>query len=63
MHPVFVGVDWLEVAFAHNGDIEVTLSANGQPLYTCALGRAGTRYMVKVEGQAGPDENWKTDFK
>jgi flagellar motor switch protein FliM len=51
------------IAFAHNGDIEVTLSANGQPLYTCALGRAGTRYMVKVEGQAGPDENWKTDFK
>ncbi|SOE18162.1 flagellar motor switch protein FliM [Hoeflea halophila] len=51
------------LAFAHNGDIEVTLSANGQPLYTCALGRAGSRYMVKVEGQAGPDENWKTDFK
>ena len=51
------------IAFAHNGDIEVTLSANGQPLYTCALGRAGSRYMVKVEGQAGPDENWKTDFK
>ncbi len=51
------------IAFAHNGDIEVTLSANGTPLYTCALGRAGSRYMVKVEGQAGPDENWKTDFK
>jgi len=51
------------IAFAHNGDIEVTLSANGQPLYTCALGRAGSRYMVKVEGQAGPDENWKTDFR
>lgn len=51
------------IAFAHNGDIEVTLSANGQALYTCALGRAGSRYMVKVEGQAGPDENWKTDFK
>jgi flagellar motor switch protein FliM len=51
------------IAFAHNGDIEVTLSANGTPLYTCALGRAGSRYMVKVEGQAGPDENWKTDFR
>ena len=51
------------IAFAHNGDIEVTLCANGQPLYICALGRAGSRYMVKVEGQAGPDENWKTDFK
>ena len=51
------------LAFAQNGDIEVTLSANGQPLYTCALGRAGSRYMVKVEGQAGPDENWKTDFR
>ncbi|MEM5494524.1 FliM/FliN family flagellar motor switch protein [Hoeflea sp. AS16] len=51
------------IAFANNGDIEVTLSANGQPLYTCALGRAGSRYMVKVEGQAGPDENWKTDFR
>ncbi|MDF1608847.1 FliM/FliN family flagellar motor switch protein [Hoeflea sp. YIM 152468] len=51
------------IAFAHNGDIQVTLSANGQPLYTCALGRAGSRYMVKIEGQAGPDENWKTDFK
>ncbi|MBU4531135.1 MAG: FliM/FliN family flagellar motor switch protein [Hoeflea sp.] len=50
------------IAFADNGDIEVTLSANGKPLYTCALGRAGTRYMVKVERQAGPDENWKTDF-
>lgn len=51
------------IAFAHNGDIEVTLSANGRPLYTCALGRAGSRYMVKIEGQAGPDENWKTDFR
>ncbi|MCZ4290502.1 FliM/FliN family flagellar motor switch protein [Hoeflea alexandrii] len=51
------------IAFAHNGDIEVTLSANERPLYTCALGRAGSRYMVKVEGQAGPDENWKTDFR
>ncbi|MCY0093504.1 FliM/FliN family flagellar motor switch protein [Hoeflea ulvae] len=50
------------IAFADTGDIEVTLSANGRPLYTCALGRAGARYMVKVEGQAGPDENWKTDF-
>tara|TARA_R110002020_G_scaffold5841_9_gene24053 strand:- start:14520 stop:15473 length:954 start_codon:yes stop_codon:yes gene_type:complete len=50
------------IAFAENGDIEVTLTANGKPLYTCALGRAGTRYMVKVEKQAGPDENWKTDF-
>lgn len=51
------------IAFAHNGDIEVTLSANGRPLYTCALGRAGSRYMIKVEGQAGPDENWKNDFE
>ncbi|KGF68516.1 hypothetical protein LL06_16250 [Hoeflea sp. BAL378] len=50
------------IAFADTGDIAVTLSANGKPLYTCALGRAGTRYMVKVEGPAGPDENWKTDF-
>jgi len=50
------------IAFAHSGDIEVTLSANGQPLYTCALGRAGSRYMIKVEGNAGPDENWKNDF-
>ncbi|AKI02166.1 flagellar motor switch protein [Hoeflea sp. IMCC20628] len=50
------------IAFADKGDIEVTLSANGRPLYTCALGKAGARYMVKVEGQAGPDENWKTDF-
>ena len=50
------------IGFAENGDIEVTLSANGKPLYKCALGRAGARYMVKVEGQAGPDENWKTDF-
>lgn len=50
------------IAFTDNGDIEVTLSANGKPLYSCALGRAGTRYMVKVERPAGPDENWKTDF-
>ncbi|KJS10483.1 MAG: hypothetical protein VR78_14140 [Hoeflea sp. BRH_c9] len=50
------------IAFADKGDIEVTLSANGRPLYTCALGRAGARYMVKVEAPAGPDENWKTDF-
>ncbi|MDP3523273.1 MAG: FliM/FliN family flagellar motor switch protein, partial [Hoeflea sp.] len=50
------------LAFADTGDIAVTLSANGKPLYTCALGRAGARYMVKVERQAGPDENWKTDF-
>ncbi|MBC7284380.1 FliM/FliN family flagellar motor switch protein [Hoeflea sp.] len=50
------------IAFANNGDIEVTLSANGKPLCSCALGRAGARYMVKVERQAGPDENWKTDF-
>lgn len=50
------------IAFAHNGDIEVTLSANGKPLYTCALGRSGQSYMVKVEGQAGPDENWKTNL-
>ena len=50
------------LAFAQKGDIEVILNANGKPLYTCALGRAGARYMVKVEGSAGPDENWKTDF-
>lgn len=50
------------IAFADRGDIEVTLSANGRPLYTCALGRAGARYMVKVEAPAGPDENWKTEF-
>lgn len=50
------------IAFKQSGDIEVTLSANGTPLYTCALGRAGSRYMIKIEGQAGPDENWKSDF-
>ncbi|OCW56201.1 FliM/FliN family flagellar motor switch protein [Hoeflea olei] len=50
------------LAFADTGDIAVTLSANGKPLYTCALGRSGAQYMVKVEGAAGPDENWKTDF-
>ncbi|MCY0149914.1 FliM/FliN family flagellar motor switch protein [Hoeflea sp. G2-23] len=50
------------IGFADNGDISVTLSANGKPLYTCALGRSGSRYMVKIEGQAGPDENWKSDF-
>ncbi|WP_412051129.1 FliM/FliN family flagellar motor switch protein [Hoeflea sp. Naph1] len=50
------------IGFADNGDISVTLSANGKPLYTCALGRSGSRYMVKVEGPAGPDENWKSDF-
>jgi flagellar motor switch protein FliM len=50
------------IGFADNGDIEVTLSANGKALYTCALGRSGPRYMVKVERDAGPDENWKSDF-
>jgi hypothetical protein len=28
------------IAFADNGDIEVTLSANGKALYTCALGKS-----------------------
>jgi len=50
------------IGFADNGDIEVTLSANGKALYTCALGKSGSRYMVKVEGPAGPDENWRSDF-
>jgi flagellar motor switch protein FliM len=50
------------IGFADTGDIEVTLSANGKALYTCALGKSGARYMVKVEGQAGPDENWRSDF-
>lgn len=50
------------IGFAARGDIEVTLSANGKPLYRCALGRAGARYMVKIEGPAGPDESWKSDF-
>lgn len=50
------------IGFADSGDIEVTLSANGKALYTCALGRAGPRYMVKIERQAGPDENWRSDF-
>ncbi|WP_299866028.1 FliM/FliN family flagellar motor switch protein [uncultured Hoeflea sp.] len=50
------------IGFADNGDIEVTLSANGKALYTCALGRAGSRYMVKIERQAGPDENWRSEF-
>jgi flagellar motor switch protein FliM len=50
------------IGFADTGDIEVTLSANGKALYTCALGKSGARYMVKVEGDAGPDENWRSDF-
>ncbi|WP_422372647.1 FliM/FliN family flagellar motor switch protein [Hoeflea sp.] len=50
------------IGFADNGDIEVTLSANGKALYTCALGKSGSQYMVKVEGPAGPDENWRSDF-
>lgn len=50
------------IGFAQTGDIEVTLSANGKALYTCALGKSGARYMVKVEGDAGPDENWRSDF-
>lgn len=50
------------IGFADNGDIEVTLSANGKALYTCALGKSGAQYMVKVEGPVGPDENWRSDF-
>ncbi|WP_420410612.1 FliM/FliN family flagellar motor switch protein [Hoeflea sp.] len=50
------------IGFADDGDIEVTLSANGKALYTCALGKSGSQYMVKVEGPAGPDENWRSDF-
>lgn len=50
------------IGFADTGEIQVTLSANGKALYTCALGKSGARYMVKVEGDAGPDENWRSDF-
>ncbi|MEQ8481910.1 MAG: FliM/FliN family flagellar motor switch protein [Hoeflea sp.] len=50
------------IGFADNGDIQVTLSANGKALYSCALGKSGSQYMVKVEGPVGPDENWRSDF-
>lgn len=47
------------IAFADTGDINVMLSANGTQLYSCALGRSGTRYKVKIERQAGTDDEWK----
>lgn len=50
------------IGFADSNNIEVTLSANGKQLYTCALGKSGSLYMVKIEKPVGPDEDWRSDF-
>lgn len=50
------------LAFADTGEIEVTLGANGKDLFSCAMGRSGQRYMLRVQKPAGPDEDWKNDF-
>ncbi|PWV99820.1 flagellar motor switch protein FliM [Hoeflea marina] len=50
------------LAFADTGDIDVTLGANGKDLFSCAMGRSGQRYMLRVQKPAGPDEDWKNDF-
>lgn len=50
------------LAFADAGETRVTLGAAGRDLYTCALGRSGQRYMVRVEGPVPVEENWKRDL-
>ncbi len=50
------------LTFKDVGDIKVTLGANGKDLYSCALGRSGQRYMIRVETPVGPDEDWKSAF-
>lgn len=45
--------------FLDTGDAGVMLSANGKLLYRCALGRNGQKYMVRVEGPAGAEEDWR----
>ncbi|MEW7007080.1 FliM/FliN family flagellar motor switch protein [Lentilitoribacter sp. EG35] len=47
--------------FADEGEPTVVLQANGKDLYNCSLGKAGNRYMVRVEEPFG-DEDWMSNF-
>lgn len=50
------------LAFADTGETRVTLGAAGRDLYTCALGRSGQRYMVRIEGPVAEDDSWRRDL-
>lgn len=47
--------------FADEGEPTVVLQANGRDLYNCSLGKAGNRYMIRVEEPFG-DEDWMSNF-
>ena len=47
--------------FADEGEPTVVLQANGSDLYNCSLGKAGNRYVVRVEEPFG-DEDWMNNF-
>jgi|GEM_PF-208465 Flagellar motor switch protein len=50
------------LAFADVGETRVTLGAAGRDLYTCALGRSGQRYMVRIEAPVVVDDTWRNDL-
>lgn len=50
------------LAFPEEGGSTVILGGNGKDIYRCALGRTGQRYMVRIEGPTGIDENWRNAF-
>ncbi|MBW3097380.1 FliM/FliN family flagellar motor switch protein [Pseudohoeflea coraliihabitans] len=50
------------IPFNEDGGMAVTLGSNGKDIYRCALGRKGQRYMVRIEGPAGPDDEWREAF-
>lgn len=47
--------------FADEGEPTVVLQANGRDLFNCSLGKAGNRYMVRVEEPFG-DEDWMSNL-
>lgn len=47
--------------FAEEGEPTVVLQANGRDLYNCSLGKAGNRYMVRVEEPFG-DGDWMSNL-
>lgn len=48
--------------FSEEKGMTVVLGGNGRDIYNCALGRSGQRYMVRIEGAAGVDEDWREAF-
>jgi flagellar motor switch protein FliM len=50
------------LAFSEEAGSTVILGGNGKDIYKCALGRTGQRYMVRIEGPTGIDENWRSAF-